>query len=38
MVVGGTTNQSNPAAKEPSMAGAMSLADVMMNFSARDFL
>lgn len=32
------TNQSNPVAKEFSMAGAMSLAAVMMYFSARTFL
>ena len=32
------TNQSNPVAKEVSMAGAMSLAEVMMYFSARTFL
>lgn len=31
-------NQSNPDAKEVSMAGAMSLAAVMMYFSARTFL
>lgn len=32
------TNQSNPAANEVSIAGAMSLAAVMMYFSVRDFL
>ena len=32
------THQSNPAAKLFSMAGAMSFADVMMYFSASDFL
>lgn len=32
------TNQSNPVAKEASMVGAMSLAAVMMYFSARSFL
>ena len=32
------TNQSNPVANEVSMAGAMSLAAVMMYFSARTFL
>lgn len=32
------TNQSNPVAKEVSIAGAMSLAAVMMYFSARTFL
>lgn len=32
------TNQSNPVAKEVSMAGAMSLAAVMMYFSVRTFL
>lgn len=31
-------NQSKPLAKEVSMAGAMSLAAVMMYFSARTFL
>jgi hypothetical protein len=34
----GKTHQSNPAANVTSMAGAMSLADVMMNFSARALL
>lgn len=33
-----STNQSNPAAKDVSMAGAMSLAAVMMYFSDRCFL
>ena len=32
------TYQSNPAAKEASIAGAMSLAAVMIYFSARTFL
>lgn len=32
------THQSNPAANDDSMAGAISLADVMMYFSARAFL
>lgn len=32
------THQSNPAANDDSMAGAISFADVMMYFSARAFL